>query len=70
MRHRRLNPTQSREETIANGTAADSAYDDAIARRRIQELAIAIRGVNDNMTDQAVQWYKARHPHGCMILTV
>lgn len=41
-----MNATQSREETIAN------------ARRRIQEVATALKGLGDYHIDRAVQCYK------------
>ncbi|KAI3629629.1 hypothetical protein MIR68_011064 [Amoeboaphelidium protococcarum] len=46
LRNRRINASQSREETIAN------------AKRKIQEVAYALKGLNDYHIDRATQCYK------------
>ena len=52
MRNRRLNTGQSREETIAN------------ARRKFQEVAIALKGLGEYHIERAVQCYKLALMHG------
>ncbi len=51
LRSRRMNGSVSREETIAN------------ARRRFQEVAIALKGLSDYHVDRAVQCYKLALMH-------
>eukprot|EP00158_Paraphelidium_tribonemae_P004312 Partr_v1_DN26686_c1_g1_i2_m69317 putative BRF1 homolog, subunit of RNA polymerase III transcription initiation factor IIIB (S. cerevisiae) len=52
LRNRRMNTGQSREETIAN------------ARRKFQEVAIALKGLGEYHIERAVQCYKLALMHG------
>lgn len=60
-RNRRMNSSQSREETISNGNIIRSF--NGVARKRFQDVATALKGLSEYHVDRAVQCYKLALMH-------